>query len=175
MAELIMTEEASTPSTPSSNKWKFYFKSDGIYYLDDTGAEIGPITTPVITWNPTPTNLTIGNGVVTGRYARAGKIVVIQYRLTLGTTSSVSGNVSFPLPVASAGSLGASAPIGITRFKDASGSAYSGILQLQTNDLLLPMVLDTSGTYAGVAQMAAAVPFSWTSTDDFEFTGYYLT
>jgi len=45
MAELIMQEEASAPSTPSSGKWKAYFKSDGFYIIDDTGAETGPFGT----------------------------------------------------------------------------------------------------------------------------------
>lgn len=31
--------EVSTPSTPSSNDWKLYFKTDGLYQLDDTGTE----------------------------------------------------------------------------------------------------------------------------------------
>lgn len=43
MAELIMQEEASTPSTPSSGKWKAYFKSDGLYILDDAGNVEGPL------------------------------------------------------------------------------------------------------------------------------------
>lgn len=46
MAELIMQEEASTPSTPASGKWKAYFKSDGLYIIDDIGAVIGPIGNP---------------------------------------------------------------------------------------------------------------------------------
>ena len=43
MAELIMQEEASTPSTPASGKWVAYFKSDGLYIKDDAGNELGPI------------------------------------------------------------------------------------------------------------------------------------
>src|SRR5688572_29690940 len=39
MSELIMNEEASTPSTPSSTKWKIYPKSTGFYYIDDNGIE----------------------------------------------------------------------------------------------------------------------------------------
>jgi hypothetical protein len=40
MSQIINTEEASTPSTPASGKWVLYFKSDGLYILDDTGDEI---------------------------------------------------------------------------------------------------------------------------------------
>jgi hypothetical protein len=43
MAELIMQEESSTPSTPSSGKWKIYPKASGLYLLDDLGVEIGPM------------------------------------------------------------------------------------------------------------------------------------
>jgi len=38
-------EQASNPPTPATNKWKLYFKSGGLYIIDDTGAVIGPITT----------------------------------------------------------------------------------------------------------------------------------
>jgi hypothetical protein len=44
MAELIMQEEGSTPATPSTGKWKAYFKSDGLYVIDDLGTETGPFT-----------------------------------------------------------------------------------------------------------------------------------
>jgi hypothetical protein len=45
MAQLIMQEEASAPSTPASGKWKAYFKSDGLYIIDDAGVETGPVGT----------------------------------------------------------------------------------------------------------------------------------
>lgn len=41
----LMTERGSAPSTPSTSDWKFYFKSDGLYVLDDGGAETGPLGT----------------------------------------------------------------------------------------------------------------------------------
>lgn len=36
-------EQAGDPPTPSANKWKLYFKSGGLYIIDDTGAVIGPV------------------------------------------------------------------------------------------------------------------------------------
>lgn len=36
-------EQASTPTTPSANKWKLFFKSDGLYLVDDAGIVTGPI------------------------------------------------------------------------------------------------------------------------------------
>jgi len=36
-------EQGSDPSTPTSGKWKLYFKSDGLYLIDDTGLVMGPL------------------------------------------------------------------------------------------------------------------------------------
>jgi hypothetical protein len=35
----LMFQEGSAPSTPASTKWKLYFKSTGLYIIDDAGAE----------------------------------------------------------------------------------------------------------------------------------------
>lgn len=51
MAEINMQEESSTPLTPSSNRWKLYFKDDGLYILDDLAQEIGPMV-PRDGWIP---------------------------------------------------------------------------------------------------------------------------
>lgn len=36
-------EVASTPATPSTGKWRVYFKSDGLYVVDDAGVATGPL------------------------------------------------------------------------------------------------------------------------------------
>lgn len=35
--------EITKPSDPSTSDWKLYFKTDGLYYLDDASAETGPL------------------------------------------------------------------------------------------------------------------------------------
>lgn len=174
MAELIMQEETGTPSTPSSGKWKLYPKSDGWYYLDDAGIEIGPIDTPVTNWTSTFTNLTVGNGTVVSRYVRHGKLVAFQLSLLFGSTTSISGNVSFSLPI-TASAFGLTLPIGLARFKDATGgAATSGIIQIATSGICNLVVLDSSGTYTVAASMAATVPFTWATSDDLECSGVYF-
>lgn len=39
----IQFVEGSAPSTPASTKWRVYFKTDGLYYIDDAGTEVGPL------------------------------------------------------------------------------------------------------------------------------------
>lgn len=42
MSDIILTEQ-TTPTTPATGKWVLYCKTDGLYYLDDTGTETGPL------------------------------------------------------------------------------------------------------------------------------------
>lgn len=35
--------EGTKPATPSTNQWRAYFKTDGLYIVDDVGNEIGPL------------------------------------------------------------------------------------------------------------------------------------
>lgn len=39
----IQFAEGSAPSTPASTKWRLYFKTDGVYVIDDAGTETGPL------------------------------------------------------------------------------------------------------------------------------------
>ncbi len=36
-------EQGAAPSTPVTGVWGLYFKSDGLYHVDDAGAEVGPL------------------------------------------------------------------------------------------------------------------------------------
>jgi len=40
---LLFDEQGSNPSTPASTNWRIYFKSDGLYIIDDAGAVTGPM------------------------------------------------------------------------------------------------------------------------------------
>jgi len=42
----LLFQEGSAPSTPASTKWRLYFKSDGLYVIDDAGTEVGPLGEP---------------------------------------------------------------------------------------------------------------------------------
>lgn len=39
----LLYQEGSAPSTPASTKWRHYFKTDGLYVMDDAGVETGPL------------------------------------------------------------------------------------------------------------------------------------
>lgn len=39
----LLFQEGSAPTTPASTKWRAYFKTDGLYVIDDAGTETGPL------------------------------------------------------------------------------------------------------------------------------------
>lgn len=41
---LTATERGSAPTTPDTSDWRLYFKSDGLYVVDDAGTETGPLS-----------------------------------------------------------------------------------------------------------------------------------
>ena len=51
-------------------------------------------------YTPTLSGITLGNGAMTARWARLGRTVHCAGRLTLGSTSSVTGSVTIGMPVA---------------------------------------------------------------------------
>jgi len=69
--------EGNAPANPATGEWRYYFKTDGLYYKDDAGAETGPLgaggsgaptdaTYVTLTTNGTLTNervLTAGEGI----------------------------------------------------------------------------------------------------------------
>lgn len=106
----LLFQEGSAPSTPASTKWRLYFKTDGLYVIDDAGTETGPLATggaslgAWTTYTPTWTSggtTSIGNGTLTGRYklldANTGLLIV---RFVWGSTTSDSGSGTwtFSLP-----------------------------------------------------------------------------
>ena len=40
---LLFTEQGSNPSTPASSKWRLFFKSTGLFIIEDTGSTVGPM------------------------------------------------------------------------------------------------------------------------------------
>lgn len=51
-------------------------------------------------WVPTRTNYTLGNGTEVARFLRIGKTITYRYRLTFGSTTTVSSLVDIGLPAA---------------------------------------------------------------------------
>lgn len=114
------------------------------------------------TWTPTIAGITVGNGTTVARYAQSGKFVTGSFLFTLGSTSSVSGPVSFTLPVTAKST---NVLNGIVTFLD-SGVGYHVGKALQTSTTLCYLeVLGTNTTYGSFVDITSTVPMTWATND----------
>lgn len=130
--------------------------------IDDIGVMAG--------WISTLTGITIGNGTVVSRYSQIGNIVYFEFRLLLGSTTSVTGSVSFTLPSTAKTShtiLGAVIDAGSTH------SLLIGFIDGASNYCSV-RVSGAAGTYATVGtQLSSTVPMTWAAGDEIRISGTY--
>jgi hypothetical protein len=129
------------------------------------------------TWTPVLTNLSIGNGSTVAAYTQIGKSVFFRLKITFGTTTSVSGIISFSLPVTANANENAS---GYT-----NSIGYVGILRQGTGYFLGHIFTNGSATVASIAihgsggtyttnsDTSSTVPATWGSTDIMAGHGFY--
>jgi hypothetical protein len=115
-------------------------------------------------YTPTYSSFTLGNGTVVAKQAQSNNTVHTYGRITLGSTSSVSGAWEISLPTAVAfTSLGYQ---GFCSYLDASASLlYVGWMNFGIGGgaVFRPRSLTASQIYAG--DVGATTPFTWTTSD----------
>jgi hypothetical protein len=135
---------------------------------------IGNAWTP---YTPTLSNLTLGNGTISGRYMGAGKFTTFSVSLTFGSTTSITGsNSTMTLPVtAKAGnwistdcagydtSANQWYPLAIVT-AGASGGA-------STTAFLIKLWPTTAGN--NIATITSSTPFTWATGDIITVTATY--
>lgn len=112
----------------------------------------------------TPTwNGTLGNGTLSGRYKRIGKMVAVQFGVLWGSTTTGTGsqwNFSLPVSAAQPGSPLNDSYIGQLRMRDASASQWAGHVQIISSS--------TASCHTGANPIGGVTntgPFTWANTD----------
>jgi len=155
----------------TAERTAFDYAREGIAWWDtddDTlyvhnGSGWDPVFHDWKSYTPTPTNLAPGNGTLVGRYARVGKLIHVVIELTAGTTTSISGGVSFALPVTPASALNAADGVGV--FRDNSTGDTFSLLALIAGGVILPRAVNAAGTYASAVAVATTAPVAIGSGD----------
>jgi hypothetical protein len=127
-------------------------------------------------YTPTFTNLTVGNGVLSSAYCRVNDFVHVYGRLTLGSTSAITGTVLATFPVNVNGALTNDAAIyGIAQFRDLSTNAiYPGVVCFAGNSTVFALRAQlANGTYLTQVAAATTSPFTWATGDFMAWNLYY--
>lgn len=122
-----------------------------------------------VTYTPTLTGVTSGNGTLVAVYNQVGRIVHWTVKFTLGNTSAITGVITVTLPATAARTE--QHPLSAD-FKVAGAFMPARAIWGSTSriDLYAPNVAATYMTYSNTS---ATVPATWTTNDYFAVGGVY--
>lgn len=121
------------------------------------------------TFTPSFTNFTLGNGTVNyATYCQIDDLVIVEMKVTLGTTSVMATGPTFTLPVTSTQQT-QFAQMGQGTYHDVGVALWSGLVYSANGSTTASMgITNVSATYPSYADIGATIPFTWGNTDYFE-------
>jgi hypothetical protein len=111
-----------------------------------------------LSYTPTWTNLTVGNGTVVANYVRVGSMVTYAGKITVGSTTSISGFVLVSLPITAQDSF----MDGSARYSDDGTRSYVGSVSISASGTTLGFTHSESG---GFGSWNATNPFTIAAND----------
>jgi hypothetical protein len=137
---------------------------DDIFAADVNALE--PVWTSYVpTWGGSVSNPSIGNGTLSGAYAKVGQLVHVRIALQIGSTSTGgSGRWTFSLPFAPAAQQALTAVAEDT----SAATRYGGAAWITPGTGVFAVALA-----AGSGGVASGVPFTWASGDQLYINGTY--
>lgn len=136
-----------------------------------TAAQLNGIGEAAITFTPTFTNYTRGNGTSVAYYMRVNKLVYVYCEETLGSTSSMSTQPSMNLPLAATRIQAIS--VARSRIDDTGTNVFFGTVLPSSASAVQLFVDLASGTYTAFANITSTVPMTWTTGDKFQIALVY--
>lgn len=127
-----------------------------------------PFDTTWTTYTPTVNNVTLGSGfTLSAAYAQIGKTVVVNFSLLFGSTTTITGDVNFSLPLNHANS-NRSAAAGTCVIVDASpATRYPGTVLLSgTPGFAFIRIGNAAGTYVTQVPISGTVPIAVPAVND---------
>ena len=136
-----------------------------------TGATGASGSAIYVSYTPTITGLTLGDGILTAEYAQQGQQTDVNIKIQFGSTTTVSGPVIFSLPVQAnftGGLVVGTAINGISSFVDnTTSNILFGIVTYSTVTDVEAKILYLSGNYQLSQSLSSTIPFgSWAINDE---------
>jgi hypothetical protein len=129
-----------------------------------TAAELNGIGTWT-TFTPSWSNITVGNGVSTGRYSQINDMLFIKATFKLGSTSTMGTNPGITIPGGFTAENAGQAQVGSVIYEDAGTATFLGSAFAESTTILRFYVLNAAVAYAAWAVVTASVPMTWATND----------
>jgi hypothetical protein len=120
-------------------------------------------------FTPTWTNLTVGAASQASKYTVVGKILFFVLNIVFAADTSISGDVSFALPIDAATATGS----GGCRLFDATGLNYIGSFINTAAGVCNLRAQKVDATYSSEVALSSTIPFTWTTSDQIKANGFY--
>lgn len=147
----------------------------------DSGNSIYPVslTSEWQSWDqPKFNGLSIGNGSTNCYYRKIGSTVECTIAVTFGSTTSISGDVTFqpPFPLSPHFQISRMA-VGKANLVDAGTAVRVGEIHVEhaARVTLRIAYLSVSGSMIGASNLSSSIPFTWTTGDSIQGTFSYET
>ena len=138
-----------------------------------TAAQLNGIGEATASYTPTLAGITIGNGTVAASFTRVNKLVYGSINITLGSTSVITGTVTFTVPV-TASANSASLLTGDGYYYDFStDTAYLGPSIRTSTTVCTPFVGNASSTYVTRSLINATTPVVFGTSDQIVYDFLY--
>ncbi len=178
---LTLADNTTLDSSISKHGFLKKLNNTASNFMDGTGAwdtvKVYDLSTTDVAWssyNVTWTNLTEGNGTEIAYYKQIGSIVFFRIQFTLGSTSSVTGAISFSLPLtAIIPNPSTLLRIGFGSCDDVSGFTYNCDVTLASTSTALISVQSTASANVRLSSISSTVPMTWTTGDSINISGFY--
>ena len=119
--------------------------------------------TDSLSWTPTWTNLSVGNGTVTAKYKIIGRRAYCVVGIIWGSTTSISGTVDLTFPITRLQTD--TTYLGTVILQDTGTINYSGVCRFISASVLRIYVNNNSGTYETHTNLSSTIPHTWAATD----------
>jgi hypothetical protein len=169
---------STRPASPFEGQMIYETDTDAVKVWDGSAwvgavnaASLNGVGTP-ISFTPSWANLTVGNGTQTFNYTRVNNFVFVNGKISFGSTTSVSGNVSFATPVTTTNQADVSI-VGQTYLTDSGVGNYIGFVAYSGNNFYLQILL-VNGTYPTAQAFNATTPFTWSVNDSITVNAVYV-
>jgi hypothetical protein len=145
--------------------------TERVLYYDGTGWII--LMEPTQTYTPTLTNITLGNGTLTGTYHRSDGWCDFAVSVVFGSTTTMGTDPTIGLPVAT--NLIRENELSVAMIDLSPVVRYTGHNVAVAGGVASVVVqaLTATGTYVSATQITATVPMTWATGDVLYVTGRY--
>jgi hypothetical protein len=120
-------------------------------------------------FTPSFGGLTVGNGTNTGRFILQNKLLYVEGKFILGSTSSVTGQITLTLPLSKSFAVNNTAPVGFCRLEDTGTAFYAGNVVQNSSTVVALQRFGVTGSLIFYGSVDTTNPFTWATGDAFSY------